>query len=123
VSAFRQFQGPFVGGRQPYAPRKQVVDSRTVQLTLVTSPSDITPRTGLTGLVWAWFDQSTPNNFAAPTDKGAAGSTDSVGLLVLNLPNTALAAGGVGWLIVSNSDGTVGQTPAELAFSGPVALN
>lgn len=81
-----------------------------------------TPAASLTGLKWAWFDQATPDGFAAPTDKGAAETTDASGQLVILLPNTTKAAGQTGWLIVTDSDGTTTQSPAHKAFSGPVQV-
>ena len=75
----------------------------------------------LTGLKWAFFDQSTPDLLAAPTAKGAVETTDASGVLVLNIAGTSLAPGAVGWLVVSDSDGTVGMT--HKAFSGPVVVS
>ena len=75
----------------------------------------------LTGLKWAFFDQSTPDLLAAPTSKGAVETTDASGVLVLNIAGTSLAPGAVGWLVVSDSDGTVGMT--HKAFSGPVVVS
>lgn len=72
----------------------------------------------LSELKWAWFDQSTPDSFTAPTDKGTIASTTGAGVLTLNIPNTTLRSGQIGWLIITNSDGTVGTT--HQAFSGPV---
>jgi hypothetical protein len=95
---------------------------QVVQVTVVTSPTDLTPRVNLTGLLWAWFDQATPSSFVAPTDKGSTATTDAAGLMTLTLTGSTKTSGQVGWLIFSNSDGTVGQTPAEIAFSGPVAV-
>lgn len=78
------------------------------------------PLSNLLGLSWAWFDQATPNDFGTPTDKGALGTTDALGWLKVNLPNTTKKAGEVGWLIVTDSDGTVEMK--HKAFSGPVAV-
>lgn len=83
---------------------------RSVTLTMLNAAS-------LTGLKWSWFDQSLPNNFAAPTDKGAIESTDANGLIVIPLPNSQLPTGGIGWLIVTNSDGN--PATAHSAFCGP----
>lgn len=71
----------------------------------------------LSGLTWSWFDQALPNNFAAPTDKGAIESTDANGLIVIPLPNSQLPTGGIGWIIVTNSDGNPAK--AHSAFCGP----
>lgn len=78
------------------------------------------PVANLTGLKWAWFDQSLPQSFNTPVNKGADGATDATGKLVLSLPNSTLQKGNTGWLIVTNSTGN----PAfeHSAFSGPLAL-
>ncbi len=89
----------------------------------VTLTSDgTTPRASLTGLKWAWFDQVTPNLFVAPTDKGAAATTNASGVMTVTLTNTAKTAGQVGWLVVTDSDGTVAQSPSAKAFAGPVTV-
>lgn len=92
--------------------------SRTVSLSLVNT-SD-TPAANLTGLRWSWFDAATPDLFAAPTDKGTIETTDSAGVLMIPLPGSQLAVGGIGWLIVTNSTGD--PAFAHSAFSGPLAV-
>lgn len=92
----------------------------TVTLTLTTDGS--TPAASLTGLKWAFFDQVTPDLFVAPTAKGAIETTDGSGVLVIPVTGTSLIAGQTGWLTVTNSDGTVSQSPAHKAFSGPVTV-
>jgi hypothetical protein len=81
-----------------------------------------TPQTGLSSLKWCWFDEVTPNLFNAPTDQGSTETTDGSGVLTVSLPNSAKTAGQVGWLIVTNSDGSTTQSPAHKAFSGPVSV-
>lgn len=81
------------------------------------------PQTGLSSLKWAWFDQVTPDLFVAPTDKGSAESTDGSGALTISMPNSTKTSGQIGWLVVTNSDGTTTQSPAHRAFSGPVAVS
>ena len=93
----------------------------TAELTL-TDPAG-TPLQNLTGLRWAWFDQATPDLFVAPTDKGTGETTDGAGLLSIELPNTTLVPGQIGWLDVTDSDGTTTQNPAHKAFSGPVEVS
>jgi hypothetical protein len=77
---------------------------------------------GLTNLKWCWFDQLTPDQFTAPTDQGSFELTDGTGVLTIPLPNSAKAAGEIGWLLVSDSDGTLTQNPSHRAFSGPVVV-
>lgn len=93
-----------------------------VTVVLGTAPDDSTPRANLSSLKWAWFDSVNPGSFSAPTDKGTAETTDGSGNLVISLPNSLLANGEIGWLIVSDSDGTVDQSPPGKSFSGPVAV-
>ena len=77
----------------------------------------------LTGLKWAFYDTTDPSAWAAgPVDKGSGESTDGSGDLLVNLTNTTLSAGQVGWLIVTNSDGTVTQSPPCRSFCGPVTV-
>lgn len=89
----------------------------------VTLTSDgVTPRAGLSGLKWAFFDQATPDLFGAPVAQGAIESTDGSGVLALDITGSALSAGDTGWLVVTDSDGTATQSPAHKAFSGPVVV-
>jgi hypothetical protein len=92
--------------------------SRSVSITLNVPAG--TPAANLSGLRWAWFDQATPNLFTAPLATGTTESTDGTGVLQITLANSALAVGGVGWLIVTDSSGD--PTLAHNAFSGPVAV-
>lgn len=91
---------------------------RSVEISLTTDGT--TPAANLSNLKWAWFDQSSPNLFAAPTDKGVAETTDGTGVLAISLPSTTLAAGAIGWLIVTNSNGS--PSSSHNAFSGPVVV-
>lgn len=95
------------------------IGTRTVQITLTTNGT--TPAASLTGLKWAWFDSTDPSSFAAPTDRGSIESTDGSGVLNISV-RSALASGGVGWLIITNSDGTTTQSPPHKAFSGPIEV-
>jgi hypothetical protein len=95
-----------------------------VKTATVTLTSDgTTPRANLTNLKWAWFDQVTPNLFVAPTDKGSSGSTDANGLFSVTLVNTSLSFGGVGWLSITDSDGTTTQSPVRKIAAGPLAIS
>lgn len=80
-----------------------------------------TALTGLASLKWAWFDQSTPGGLAAPTDQGTIESSDAQGVVVIELPNSVLASGDVGWLIISDSDGS--PSSAYKSMSGPVMVD
>jgi hypothetical protein len=92
----------------------------TASTTLYTDASS--PAASLTGLKWAFFDQVTPDTFEAPVAQGSAGSTNSAGLLTVSITGTALLTGAVGWLDVTNSDGTIAGRSSSKAFSGPVTV-
>ena len=78
-------------------------------------------RAGLTGMKWAFFDQNTPDAMLAPTAKGTAASTNTSGILSLNVTGTQLVPGAAGWLIFSNSDGTATQSNL-ISFAGPCVV-
>ena len=77
------------------------------------------PRAYLTGMKWAFFDQTTPNNLGTPSAKGSDGATDAHGVAVINISGTSLSPGATGWFIFSNSNGTATQTNL-ISFAGPV---
>ena len=91
--------------------------SRTITLTLVNTANS--PQASLTNLKWAFWDNITPDLLVAPVSKGAIESTDGAGQIVINV-NTTLSSGGVGWLVVTNSDGI--PATVHKAFSGPVTV-
>ena len=93
--------------------------TRTATITLTTDGT--TPAASLSGLKWSWWDQSTPNLGEYPTARGTVESTDASGVMTISVASN-LSPGGIGWLVVTNSDGTTGQSPAAKAFSGPVAV-
>jgi hypothetical protein len=101
------------------SPFDQPAATKTVTITLVTTANS--PQANLTSLKWAFFDQATPSSFDHPTDYGSTETTDGSGVLVITV-HTTLSAGGIGWLTVTNSDGTTSQSPAHKAFSGPVVV-
>jgi hypothetical protein len=82
----------------------------------------VTPVPDMTGLQYAWFDQALPTNFTAPTVKGTNGSIVG-GVFNLSLPGSALPSGGVGCLVLTNSNGSPTQSPPALVFFGPVTVN
>lgn len=93
----------------------------TVSVTLTTDGT--TPAASLTGLKWAFYDQVTPDLFtAAPVVKGAAETTDGSGVFSASITGTTLRQGDVGYLIVTNSNGTTTQGAALKAFAAPVVV-
>jgi chitodextrinase len=75
----------------------------------------------LTGMKWAFFDSVTPDALGAPSAKGTGASTNSSGILVLNVTGTQLPPGSIGWLVFSNSDGTTTQSNL-ISFAGPCTV-
>jgi hypothetical protein len=96
--------------------------TKTISITLVTDTDDETPRASLTGLDWAFFDENKPSDLTTPVNQGTGESTDGSGVLTLSVPDSTLSNGGVGYLIVSDTDGTTTQSPSAKVFAGPVAV-
>jgi hypothetical protein len=80
------------------------------------------PRSGLTGLKWAFFDQVTLDALHAPVARGVGALTDGNGVLTVNVTGTSLQPGQIGLLMFSDGDGTTGQVPPARAFVGPVQV-
>lgn len=83
------------------------------------------PLANLTGLqVYGW-DSNVPSDVFSltPVDYSATGTTNGSGLLRFDRPNTTLAAGNVSFVLVSQSNGSVSQSPAPRSFFGPVAIS
>lgn len=93
--------------------------ARTVTLTLTTDGT--TPAASLSSLKWAWWDRATPDLVGAPTDQGTTETTNGSGVLTIPV-RSVLSPGGIGWLVVTDSDGTTSQSPAHKAFCGPAAV-
>lgn len=96
----------------------QLPSTKTVTINLTNG--NAVPIGSINNLNWAWFDQTIPGAFLAPTDKGAGVSTDAAGTLTINIVNSTKQIGETGWLIVTDSDGNT-ATPHK-AFSGPVTI-
>lgn len=96
-----------------------VASNAATSVTLTLTNGAGVPLPGLTGLKWAFFDQASPNLFSAPVAKGSVESTDGSGVLVLDITGTMLSPGQVGWVIVTDSDGSVSN---HRAFSGPATV-
>ena len=90
----------------------------TVTLTLVNESG--VPIPNLTNLQWAFFDQTLPADMLAPVDQGDDEATDAGGVLTVRCRHSQLTPGNTGYFIVSNTDGTERQDPAQQAFAGPV---
>ncbi len=92
---------------------------KTASVNLVNASNSA--QASLTGLKWAWFDQTTPDAFTTPTDKGTGEITDGSGVLTVLIGNSGKTSGQAGWLIVTDSDGN--PATVHKAFSGPVAVS
>lgn len=94
----------------------------TASVTLTTDGT--TPAASLTGLKWAYWDVLTPDLMTtAPLVKGSAETTDGSGVLTVTITGTTKRVGEVGYLLVTNSDGTTTQGAALRAFAAPVAVS
>lgn len=82
------------------------------------------PLANLTGLRWAWWDQPVVNSQASPSVTGTAATTDASGVFsVTTLAGSTLtAAGQIGWLEVTDSDGTSSQSPVANVAAGPITV-
>lgn len=93
----------------------------TVSITLVDEAG--IPLANLSGLDWVWHDRSNLDTYGAPEDAGnGTGTTDGFGVFTIN-PLSNLESGDVGWLSVSDSDGTTTQNPPHKLFGGPVEVS
>lgn len=78
----------------------------------------------LSGLSWAWWDDPILATQVAPDDNGTGATTDSNGVFSIGtLSGSSLASGQTGWLEVTDSDGTVGQSPIGKVAAGPVVID
>jgi len=78
----------------------------------------------LTGLqVYGW-DSNVPSDVSSltPVDYTATGTTDASGFLHFVRTNTTLPVGNVTFVLVTQSNGSVSQSPAPRAFFGPVVI-
>ena len=91
----------------------------SVTVTLTTDGTALAAN--LTGLTWAFWDSPTPKYQSRPTAQGVNASTNASGVFSVKV-YSSLTTGQVGWLVVTNSDGTTTQNPAHKEFSGPVAV-
>ncbi len=73
------------------------------------------PAASVTGLRWAFFDQSAPNALTAPAVTGTGESTDGSGVLEIDVIGTTLNVGDTGYLVT--------DTAAGVGFCGPVVVS
>ncbi len=94
-----------------------------VTIKLVASPTDSTPRATLSGLRYAFWEYATVDAIAAvPLYKASNGTTDANGFFTLEIPLSGLTNGQVGYLVITDSDGTIDQDPVAKGFMGPVLV-
>jgi len=113
------------GGSIPFVVRRgysQAAFVASISVTLTDANNNAIAN--LTGLKWAWWDQATLNMQVAPTAQGTGASTDASGVFsVTTLAGSALGPGQVGWLEVSDSDGTTTQSPVANVAAGPITVH
>lgn len=93
---------------------------RTITLT-VTDINDA-PLINVVNLRCAVFAELTPDLYNAPIYKTSGYSTDSAGVLTFSF-STALVAGTIVGLDISDSNGSPTQSPVSIGFTGPVVLS
>lgn len=74
----------------------------------------------ITGLRWAFFDEARPDLLTSPSATGVGESTDGSGNLSIDVAGTSLVPGQVGFLIISDTDGTTSDCTA---FAAPVEVS
>lgn len=96
---------------------------RKAEIPLVSTANS--PQANKRNIKYAFFDQTTPDLFAAPVDKGGTygfgAVTGADGVLTIPLPNTTKTAGQTGSVVVSDSDGNTATV--HKAFCGPVVVS
>lgn len=92
--------------------------TKSVSTTLVNVSG--TPLSNLSGLRWAFFDQSNVSALSMPVASGSSGSTDANGLFAVNV-TTSLPVGSAGWLIITNSDGNPATN--HKCYAGPAVVS
>ena len=100
------------------------IDAQTFVATVTITLTDNagTPLPNLTALKWSFFDEATPDLLLAPVNQASNGVTDGSGIFSVSVPGSSLNLGEIGYLVVSDTDGTEVQTPAQKAFAGPVVV-
>lgn len=91
-------------GSYAYSGYALTIRQKMVTCSLVDRYGNALPN--LVDLHWAWFDTTDPAVMGSPTDQGTTESTDGSGEIVVKVPNSALAPGGEGTLILRSDDGS-----------------
>ncbi len=76
-------------------------------LTITLTDTAGNPLPNLSGLTWAWFDETSPESLTSPTDVGNAETTDGSGQFSVELTNTSLTEGQTGTLTLRDSTGYI----------------
>ncbi len=97
------------------------VTALSLSVTLTDLNNDAIPN--LTGLKWAFWDDPIVNTQVAPTVTGTGATTDSSGVFTVSLAGSALGVGDTGWVEITDSDGTVSQSPIGKVAAGPVVVS
>lgn len=77
----------------------------TLTITLVDASGN--PLTNLTGITWAWFDESVVNSATTPTATGTGATTDGSGVFSVDITGTTLTSGQTGMLALQDSTGYI----------------
>tara|TARA_R110000787_G_C13443394_1_gene446748 strand:- start:25313 stop:26932 length:1620 start_codon:yes stop_codon:yes gene_type:complete len=78
---------------------------KTISCTLVTRTGVAIP--SLSNLSWAWFDETDPINFVAPSEQGEIETTDIDGIISIPVLGSTLLPGQSGTLVLRSNDGVL----------------
>lgn len=96
-----------------------LVASAATSVTLTLTGRSGAARANLTNLKWTFFDQM-PGSQLTPVAQGTTETTDATNQIVIDITGTTLLPAAVGWLTLTNSNGTVNTT--DYTFAGPVTV-
>ena len=114
-------RGYLVGNSNLIVTRGYVPAAATISVILTDASN--APIAGLTGLRWAWWDSPVVSSQVAPTVKGTGATTNGSGVFsVTTLSGSALGAGGIGWLEITDSTGSISQSPVGKVAGGPIQV-
>jgi hypothetical protein len=106
----------------PQQPPGPIVGAARSVSVILTDEND-NPLPSLTGLKVCWFDQAPPNANSIPSDVITGASTNVFGVLSVTSVSSSLPVGAIGWIEITNSDGTITQSPAAKIAAGPEVVS
>lgn len=101
---------------RPYIVTASVKPTATKTISITLQNRAGTAQANLTGLSWEWSD-----TLGVVIDSGTGATTNATGVFSITTVHTNLAAAGVGYLKITNSNGTVNTTDVSGEFAVAVA--